>query len=165
MNRIAFALSALAGLAAVAIDDAAAAERLTGDQLKTEYSGIRLYANTPSGRVVMHDYRADGTISGAVGSKGRDKDQDTGKWWVEGDTLCRAWTGWRDDKPDACFTVTVDGDKATWYRADGSIYRTWRVAKSGDGEPVTPFAERPLCKDVGGYSAYLEKTGKVCRLY
>ena len=30
--------------------------------------------------------------------------------------------------------------------------------------PKRPAEIRPLCRDVGGYSAYLKRTGKICRL-
>ena len=130
MTKLGFALSAIIALTAAGMGESSAGERLSGDKLKAEYSGVRIYANTPSGRVVQHDYKKDGSIAGTVGGKSRAKDLDKGKWWVEGDTLCRTWTSWRNEKPDACFSVENEGDTATWYRSDGSVFRVWRVARS-----------------------------------
>lgn len=161
MIKLGFVVVALSALAAGTI--ATAGERLSGEQLKAEYSGVRIYADTPSGRVVQHDYNKDGSIAGTVGGKSRAKDQDKGKWWVEGDTLCRTWTRWRKDKPDACFSVENQGGNATWYRPDGSVYRLWRVARSSPGSQAD-YKDLPRCAEVGGYAAYMEKTGKTCKV-
>ena len=163
MMKLCIALSAIAALFAAGMGQSTAAERLSGEKLKAEYSGVRLYANTPSGRVVLHDYNKDGTITGAVGGKSRAKDLDKGKWWVKGDTLCRTWVKWRKKKPDACFRVENEGGNATWYRSDGSVYRVWRVSRSEPGTQVD-YKDMPRCADVGGYAAYMEKTGKTCKL-
>ncbi len=159
MTRFGFVLIAFSAIAAGA---AHAGERLSDDQLKADYSGTRLYANTPTGRVVQHDYNSDGTISGVVGGKDRDKDLDQGSWWVEGGTLCRTWNNWREAKPDACISVENRGDTAIWYRPDGSVYRQWRVARD---DPTTQVAHEtlPSCDAVGGYEAHMAATGKPCQ--
>lgn len=159
MTKFALLLCAAMALSATG---AGAGERLSGAELKAEYSGVRLYANTPSGRVVQHDYNADGTITGVVGVKDRGKDLDKGSWWVEGDTLCREWAGWRKQKPGDCFTVVNQGGTATWYRADGSVYRIWRVARSAPGSQLA-YGDQPRCEDVGGYEAYMARSGKTCQ--
>ncbi len=155
-------LAAVALVAAMAVP-AAAETKLSGGEIKAKYSGGRVYANTPSGRVVLHDYNTDGSIVGTVGGKGKGKDQDKGSWWVKGDTLCRKWNQWAPQKPEACFTVEHKGKSAVWYRADGSVYRNWEFVPAGFGVEDDP-GERPLCGDVGGYEAYMKKTGKLCRL-
>lgn len=155
-------LAAVALVAAMAAP-AAAETRLSGTEIKAKYSGARLYSNSPSGRVVQHDYNTDGSTVGTVGGKGKGKDQDTGSWWVKGDTLCRKWDQWAPTKPEACFTVEHRGKTAVWLRADGSVYRNWNFVPSGIGGEDDP-AKRPLCRDVGGYEAYMEKTGKLCKL-
>lgn len=80
-------------------------------------------------------------------------------WWIEGDTPCRRWDNWREQKPDACFTVADHGETAIWYRADGAVYREWRVARSDPGSQVA-YEDQPPCADVGGYEAYMARSGK-----
>jgi len=118
--RTVFAVVALLLLAATG----ARAEEVTlsGAEIKSLLSDGRLYGQTPSGKVFLVMYGADGSLRGIV-----KRGEDTGKWWVEGDTLCRNWTAWAGDKPEECFTVKKNGIEIIWYRADGSHYRTWRT--------------------------------------
>ena len=95
---------------------------LSGAEIKAKYSDWRNYGKTPSGKVFLVIYGADGSMKGVV-SKG----QDTGTWWVEGDTLCRKWNAWAGRKPEECFSIKLDGTKVHWFRADGSLYRTWKT--------------------------------------
>ena len=102
---------------------------LSGPEIKKYFSGTRLYGTTPSGKTWLIDFRADGTFTGVV-----NRGQDSGKWWVEGDTLCRSWTGWAKDggehsKEQACFWIVLDRVKkrVNYYRKNGALYRSWRM--------------------------------------
>lgn len=102
---------------------------LSGADIKKYFSGTRLYGTTPSGKTWLIDFRADGTFTGVV-----NRGQDIGKWWVEGDTLCRSWSAWakqtgEHSKEQACFWIVLDRAKkrVNYYRKDGSLYRSWRM--------------------------------------
>jgi hypothetical protein len=102
---------------------------LSGAAIKKYFSSTRLYGTTPSGKTWLIDFRADGTFTGVV-SRG----QDSGKWWVEGDALCRSWTAWagqrgQHSKEQACFWIVLDRarKRVIYYRKDGSVYRSWRM--------------------------------------
>jgi hypothetical protein len=102
---------------------------LGGAAIKKYFSSTRLYGTTPSGKTWLIDFRADGTFTGVVA-----RGEDSGKWWVEGDTLCRSWTGWAGQdgphsKAQACFWIVLDPAKkrVNYYRKDGSLYRSWRM--------------------------------------
>jgi len=102
---------------------------LNGAAIKKYFSGTRLYGTTPSGKTWLIDFRADGTFTGAV-----NRGQDSGKWWVKDNTLCRSWTAWakqegEHSKAQACFSIVLDQAKkrVNYYRMDGSLYRSWRM--------------------------------------
>ena len=102
---------------------------LSGDQIKAYFPGKRIYGTTPSGKGFMIDFRADGTFTGIV-----EKGTDVGKWWVEGNTLCRSWTAWVNQrvghsKTQACFHIVLDhaAKRVRYYNMNGSLYRAWRM--------------------------------------
>ena len=129
-NLIAVGVMALAIVAAAmapAVGKPAGA--LSGAEIKTYFSGTRIYGTTPSGKTWLIDFNADGTFRGAV-----PKGEDVGKWWIEGDTLCRKWTAWENQemghsKKQACFWIVLERAKkrVNYYNKDGSLYRSWRM--------------------------------------
>jgi len=134
-NMIAAGAAALAIFAADAVGTAAAqsgskpAGALSGAQIKSYFSGTRIYGTTPSGKTWLIDFKADGTFRGAV-----QKGEDVGKWWVERDTLCRKWTAWENQtvghsKTQACFWIVLDKarKRVNYINMDGSRYRSWRM--------------------------------------
>jgi hypothetical protein len=103
---------------------------LSGPEIKTYFSGQRIYGTTPSGKTWLIDFNADGSFRGAV-----PKGEDTGRWWVERDTLCRKWTAWENQnighsKKQACFWIVLDrrGRRVNYVNMDGSLYRSWRMS-------------------------------------
>lgn len=127
-----------AGLVAVAMVLAATASAqaggkpqgaLDGPAIKKYFSGTRIYGTTPSGKTWLIDFNADGTFRGAV-----QKGEDVGKWWIEGDTLCRKWTAWENQtighsKKQACFWIVLDYERkrVNYVNLNGSLYRSWRM--------------------------------------
>jgi hypothetical protein len=45
---------------------------------------------------------------------------DAGKWWVEGDRVCRQWRE-LDGGEKACFYVVLDGTTLRWFDLDGIL--------------------------------------------
>ena len=124
---MAAAMASVAAAAAQAQGKPAGA--LNGAAIKKYFSSTRIYGTTPSGKTWLIDFRPDGTFTGVV-----NRGQDIGKWWVEGDTLCRSWTAWAKQqdghsKVQACFWIVLDRAKkrVNYYRKDGSLYRSWRM--------------------------------------
>jgi hypothetical protein len=102
---------------------------LSGAAIKKYFSGTRIYGTTPSGKTWLIDFYANGTFRGAV-----PKGEDIGKWWIEGDTLCRKWSAWENQtvghsKKQACFWIMLDhqGKRVNYFNMDGSLYRSWRM--------------------------------------
>lgn len=92
-------------------------------KLTAKVEGWTVYGETPSGNVFRVDYNKDGTLSGQT-----HKDGDKGKWWIEGNTLCRHWgPNWsdRDGKEQACFVVALDKKCIHFHKPNGDWYRTW----------------------------------------
>lgn len=129
MKTLVLAAAALA----VSLSAAQAAEKpagaLGGPAIQKYFSGTRLYGTTPSGKTWLIDFRAGGTFTGVV-----EKGQDSGKWWVQGDTLCRKWGAWENQtvghsKTQACFWIVLDHarKRVNYIKMDGSEYRSWRM--------------------------------------
>lgn len=108
-------LSFVALLALISADALAGQKKLTGVEINAAYSGAKMSFKTNYG-TFPSVWKANGTmasrdIKGVV--------PDRGKWWVEGDRICRKWNRWFAAKEE-CFDVTLDGEKVKWWRADGS---------------------------------------------
>lgn len=113
MTRLLLSFAAL--LALMSVDALAGAKKLTGAEINAAYSGAKMSFKTSYG-TFPSVWKTDGTmtsqdIAGVV--------PDKGKWWVEGDRICRVWNLWFAAKEE-CFSVTLDGETVKWWRADGS---------------------------------------------
>ena len=94
-------------LGVVAIDGAAAAQKLSRPQLLKLFPGT--YSGVASdGTRIRIMGRADGTIRGIA-----DQKHDQGRWSVEGGALCIQWTFWLGARK-RCGAVHRDGP---WYVA------------------------------------------------
>ena len=62
----------------------------------------------------------------AVDRRPGDEQQDTGSWWIEGDSYCRRWQTWLDGQ-SACFGVSIADGKVTWVdtAAGASVVETF----------------------------------------
>lgn len=111
-----------AGLALAVMMAPAAAETLSGHQLKSFISGKRVLIAVPLGGEIPINYRPNGTVDGsgeAVGLGRYMAPTDKGRWWVDGNRLCQRWQEWYKGRT-FCFTVTKTGpDRIRWVRDDG----------------------------------------------
>lgn len=102
----------LAAILCVAALPAAAAEMLSGDQIKTLVAG-----NTIAGAMGDTDYaeyyQADGTIKA---------DGYTGVWTIESDAMCFQY----GSDPKSCWQVGRNGDEIQWIK-DGKVDGTGMV--------------------------------------
>lgn len=90
---------------------AAAAEPLSGPQIESALSGattsgVNAYGNPYTVRILP-----GGVTEGVAGAS--DEYQDSGTWWVEGDSYCRRWNTWLEGQT-ACFSVILEDGKVTW---------------------------------------------------
>ncbi len=105
---------------------------LSAAALEATFKGWTVYGLTPSGNVFRVDFNEDGTLTGQT-----HKDGDTGKWWIEGNTLCRRWgPNWsdRDGKEQGCFVIALDRKCVHFHKPDGEWYRTWTTVAYLDPE-------------------------------
>ncbi|MGL4235026.1 hypothetical protein [Tabrizicola sp.] len=86
---------------------AAAEEMATGAEITAAISGNTVQGSMSASGAYTEFYAEDGTIKGA---------DYTGKWAIEGDTMCFTY----DAAPD-CWNVRIEGDAVTWVQngADG----------------------------------------------
>lgn len=99
---------------------------MTGEEIQQAYSDQTYYGRTPSGRVFILEYSADGGIHGKVR-----REQDRGRWWVQGNQICRNWDRWAERKPEECFFVVPTRTHMRWYSNDGTLYRAWSRRPGG----------------------------------
>lgn len=130
MKKIVLAAAAALLMAVLATEAAQAGEKpdgaLDGQEIKEYFAKTRIYGTTPGGNSWFVQFQENGTAKGVT-----HKDSDQGKWWVEGDTLCRNWTAWaaRAGKQEACFYVVLDkaNKRIDYLNPDGSLYRSWMM--------------------------------------
>lgn len=96
---------------------------LKGEGIRETVSGKRIYLAIPFGGEFPLYYQRSGKVDGsgeAVGLGRFLRPTDSGKWWIEKETLlCQQWTSWYDGKK-FCFELRkLPGDKLAWFRDDG----------------------------------------------
>lgn len=79
----------------------------TGAEIHAAISGNTVQGNMDSSGPYAEFYDAGGTI------KGKDY---TGKWSVEGDTMCFEYEG----SPKDCWNVEISGDQVRWIKGSAS---------------------------------------------
>jgi hypothetical protein len=116
-------LRRMLGVAALcALASPAAADTLSGREIRREIIGKRIYLATPLGGELPLNYRRNGTVDAtgeAIGLGRFVQPNDRGRWWLRGDNLCQQWESWYDGRA-FCFTLTSIGDgRLRWRRDDG----------------------------------------------
>jgi len=93
--------------------------RLVGDALRMALAGktLRFADTAPDGPYAMR-LAADGSASLAKGPSRRIAF--TGKWWVDGETLCRAWDRFHPNFDS--WPVRIDGATVGLYQEDDTMY-------------------------------------------
>lgn len=111
MRNIGYALAVWA----IALAPALAAETLKGPQITATISDATVDGSMVDSGRYTEFYAADGTIRG--------KDY-TGKWSVEGDTMCFAY----GTDPKTCWSVGLEGGEVQWIQG-GVVKGTGAVTK------------------------------------
>jgi hypothetical protein len=100
-----------ATIALVGLAPAIAAEPLKGPQIESTLSGATTSGVNAFGNPYTVHILADGSTEGVAGVN--DEYQDSGTWWIEGDTYCRRWNTWLEGQT-ACFSVMIEGGTVSW---------------------------------------------------
>lgn len=97
--------------------------QFSGDDIRKNIIGRRIYLAVPLGGEFPLNYHASGKVDGsgeALGLGRYAKPKDSGKWWIDADRLCQQFNTWYDGKP-MCFDLyPVDAENIKWVRDDGS---------------------------------------------
>jgi GntR family transcriptional regulator / MocR family aminotransferase len=100
---------------------------LAGKALRRALGGATLLYNTVYGDPCTLQLATDGTLSGRAGYS--NEDQDSGRWWVEGDRWFRQWDHWAYGESVGYYTV-VDGEQVRWFSADGLLMDTAVIVRA-----------------------------------
>ena len=126
MNMTALAIgrlrvAAAAAMVAVSVT-CAAAQSLSGADIRREIIGRTIFLAAPLGGEFPLNYRENGTVDGngeAVGLGRFVRPKDSGRWWVKGDQLCQQWQQWYDRKV-ICFLLSSAGTgRLKWVQDNG----------------------------------------------
>ncbi|HTP40726.1 MAG TPA: GntR family transcriptional regulator [Steroidobacteraceae bacterium] len=99
---------------------------LKGAALRRALSGATLLYNTAYGEPCTLELRPDGRLIGRAGYS--DEDQDTGRWWIEGDRWFRQWRHWAYGE-SVGYWIGVDNDQIRWFNAEGLLVDTAVIAR------------------------------------
>jgi len=116
-KKIICAASALTTLGAIG---PAAADNLTGPELKALVMSKTIYVSAPFGALPIR-YSANGTMSAqskamAVFSGGISEDH--GTWHISGNQLCQRWKKWNGGT-EQCLSIMRTGSTLRWASNDG----------------------------------------------
>ena len=100
---------------------------LAGRALKRALGGATLLYNTVYGDPCTLQLKTDGTLSGRAGYS--NEDQDSGRWWVQGDRWFRQWNHWAYGESVGLHTV-LDGEQVRWFSADGLLIDTAVIVRA-----------------------------------
>jgi len=113
-NIPAFGRPLIAAAVALALaGPAAAADMLSGSQIKAAVSGNTVQGKMDATGPYAEFYDKDGTIKG---------EGYTGNWAIQGDAMCFQY----GSDPKMCWQVTQDGDTLQWVK-DGKVEGTGTV--------------------------------------
>ncbi|MDJ0893698.1 MAG: hypothetical protein QNJ92_01040 [Alphaproteobacteria bacterium] len=98
-------------------------KQLKEGDLKGLFPGATISGRTDKGAPFEAEYKTDGSLVGL--SQGY---ADEGKWWVNGDTICRKWGKW-DQGRERCSRIEVNGADYRYQRVDGSGSGTYTLKK------------------------------------
>ena len=113
----------LAGLATAAIlasAGQAAADNLTGVELRVLLAGRTIHISAPFGSVPIR-YNAGGTMfakSKAMAVFSGGIEEDRGTWRISGNQFCQRWKLWQAGR-EQCFSVMRTGSTLRWASNDG----------------------------------------------
>jgi hypothetical protein len=98
------------------------ADLMSGEEIRDAVTGKRIYLATPLGGEFPLYYQRSGTVDGsgeALGIGRWVRPTDSGRWWVDGDSLCQQWETWYDGKRNCFKLQRVGENKLRWTRDDG----------------------------------------------
>jgi len=100
------------------IIEAAEGVQVTADNLHETWGESTMWhLDGPEGQYIT-SYAPDGTLTLTARESG--ELVDTGKWWAEGDMVCRQWKEVNGGE-NACFYVLLDGTTLQWFDLDGIL--------------------------------------------
>jgi CubicO group peptidase (beta-lactamase class C family) len=100
------------------IIEAAEGIRVTADNLHQTWGESTIWHVDGPEEQYVTSYAPDGELTLTARESG--ELVDAGKWWVEGDRVCRQWRE-LDGGEKACFYVVLDGTTLQWFDLDGVL--------------------------------------------
>jgi len=88
---------------------------LKGQDLKAAVSDTQLLYQTVYGQPLSVLIHADGRLTGTAGYA--NEENDTGRWWVEGDLWVRQWDNWAFAEEVKLYTV-IEGNTIKWFNTE-----------------------------------------------
>lgn len=100
----------------------AAAETLSGEELRKLVTGRTVFLATPLGGEMPLRYSPNGVVDGngqAIGLGRFFAARESGRWFIRGDNLCQQFPTWYDGQR-LCFSVQdLGGGRIRWIRDNG----------------------------------------------
>lgn len=122
MKRTIFASLLAVATMVLALPNAAMAETVSGESLRSMVNGKRIYLKIPLGGEFPLFYKANGQVTGDGSKVGLGRyfaPKETGRWYVDGANLCQQFPTWYKGRV-SCFTIQKTGENTLrWQRDDG----------------------------------------------
>lgn len=127
MRHAVFATLTMMLSLALALPDARARDEgyMQAGEIRRTIADARILLQFPLGEFPL-TYRSDGTVTGDGRKFGLGRflaPRETGRWWLEGNSLCQQWSTWYEGRV-FCFKLQkLDEDTLRWLRDDGRVGR------------------------------------------
>lgn len=114
--------AAAAAFAMVTMVQPAAANTLSGDEIRGLIQNRTVHLSTPYGVTLPLRYEPNGEVTGDVSGITLARmfaPRETGNWWVDDNRMCQQWPSWYDGETH-CFVIESTGEnQINWRRNDG----------------------------------------------
>jgi GntR family transcriptional regulator/MocR family aminotransferase len=115
--------------------DSCHGRRLLADDIRVMLPGASMTTKRVYGEPLEIRWGADGAMTGRAGLAG--EDQDSGRWWLDGDRYVRQWNRWSYGET-ASYALVLDGSRLKFYLESGHIEDTLTFhPRVDDGGPAT----------------------------
>jgi GntR family transcriptional regulator/MocR family aminotransferase len=112
-----------------------AGDWLTGDDLEAAMAGATILYREVDGAPCTIRYHPDGSMTGVLGYS--NEEQDTGRWWTDGERFFRKWSRWNYGEEKGYYIV-IDGDQVKFFNEEKQIVDSAFIQMADEARALMP---------------------------
>lgn len=112
-----------------------AGDWLVGHDLEAAMAGATILYREVDGAPCTIRYHRDGSMSGVLGYS--NEEQDTGRWWTDGERFFRKWARWNYGEEKGYYIV-IDGDQVKFFNDERQIVDSAYIQLADETRALMP---------------------------